>query len=67
MENMENIIIKELLTLFEEEKSPYKLNECICKNCKTENKEWLEILKPWDDWGTCKNCNIKWKLNKNKY
>jgi hypothetical protein len=61
---MENIICKELLKISGEKKTPYKLNECICKNCKTENKEWVEVLKPWDMWGTCKKCNIKWKLNK---
>ena len=60
------LIMKALSThpLFQEEKSPYKYNECVCKNCKTENKEWIEVLKSWDEWGTCKRCNIKWKLNK---
>ncbi len=60
-EEIETIICD---TLYQEEKSIYKINECICKNCKTENKEWIEVLKPWDEWGTCKKCNIKWKLNK---
>ena len=50
--HIEGIITKELLKIFGEEKSPYKLNECVCKNCKTINKEWIEVLKPWDNWGT---------------
>ena len=64
MSDIEKVISNELLKIFGEVKSPYKVNECICKNCKTENKEWIEVLKPWDEWGTCKSCNIKWKLNK---
>ena len=63
MSDIETVISNELLKIFEEVKSPYKLNECICKNCKTENKEWLELA-PWDEWGKCKRCNIQWKLNK---
>lgn len=64
MSDVEKVICNELLKIFGEVKSPYKVNECICKNCKTENKEWIEVLKSWDDWGICKKCKIKCKLNK---
>ena len=64
MSDIQKVITTELFNILGETKSPYKPNECICKNCKTENKEWIEVLKPWDEWGTCKSCNIKWKLNK---
>ena len=63
-QNVESLITNELSKIFREEKTVYKINECICKNCKTENKEWIEELKPWDEWGTCKKCNIRWKLIK---
>ena len=60
--HIENILTSELLKIFKIEETKYKKGDTICKNCGNENPHWIE--NNYDDWGTCKGCNIKWKLNK---
>tara|TARA_R110001606_G_scaffold392137_1_gene560802 strand:+ start:637 stop:849 length:213 start_codon:yes stop_codon:yes gene_type:complete len=61
-EHIENILASELLKIFKIEKTVYKKGDTICRNCKKENPQWIESA--IDPWGTCRGCNIMWKLNK---